>query len=639
MPASRNQMKRRLLSTSSLLLAAGLFIAINILANQTLTAQRLDLTENRVFSLSAGTENILKSLEEPIALKFYFSSKLLTGIPAFLNHGTRIRDMLEEYVANSGGRLELTVIDPEPFSEAEDQAVGYGIKQLPVSAAGDMAYLGLVGVNTTDEELVIPFFQPNKEESLEYEITKLIYNLAHPKKRVIGVLSSLPVFGGVAGFEAGGRREAPWTMISFMREAFEVRDLGAEPGSIAKDVDTLMVIHPKNLPEQTRYAIDQFVLKGGKAMVFVDPYAEEDAASPDPQNPMAMPERGSSLPDLFEKWGVRLIEGKLATDLDNAIRVAYSGRRGPQEIEYIPWLRLGTNNLNRQDFVTNELDSVNMGTAGILEKTEGVATEFTPLITTGKRSMPYERDAVMFVRDPAGLLENFKPGDKELVLAARIRGPVKTAFPKGRPKKKEDEPADPNFVVESSGPVNLVVVADTDVLANRFWVQFRNFLGMNLPSTIADNADFVINALDNLGGNDDLISLRSRGRYARPFDRVAQINREAEAQFRDKERALQARLEETERKLQELQQQKQGANTVLLSAEQKQEIERFREEQLKTRKELRAVQHDLKRDIERLGTELKFINIGLIPLLIGIAAIGIPLYRAKRQSRPVPQAR
>lgn len=628
------RLKRRVLSTSGLLLAAGLFVAANIVANQILTSERLDLTENRLFSLSSGTENILKQLEEPIQLKFYFSAKLLSGAPAFLNYGTRIRDMLEEYIAKSGGKLELSVIDPEPFSEAEDEAVGYGIKQLPVNAAGDMGYLGLVGVNTTDEEEVIPVFQPNKEESLEYELTKLIYTLAHPKKRVIGVISALPVFGAATDGRPGGG----WNIVSLLREVFEVRDLGTEPTEIAQDVDTLLLIHPKNLSDQARYAIDQFVLKGGKAMVFVDPYAEEDTASPDPQNPMVMPQTGSNLPDLMEKWGVKLVADKVAADLDHAIRVAYAGNRGPQEIEYLPWLRLGSAELNQDDFVTSELNTVNLGSAGILERIEGATTEFRPLISTGKRSMPYDREAVLFVRDPAGLLENFKPGDKELVVAARIRGPAKTAFPNGRPKKKDDDPTDPNFVAESKAPINLIVVADTDILADRFWVQFQNFLGMRIPSTIADNADFVINALDNLGGNDDLISLRSRGHYARPFDRVEAIQREAEAQFRDKERALQAKLEETEKKLADLQQQKQGGSKLLLSPEQRQEIEWFREEQLKTRKELRAVQHDLKRNIERLGTGLKFINISLIPLMIGIAAIGMPLYRAKRRPLTSPQS-
>jgi gliding motility-associatede transport system auxiliary component len=587
-----------------------------------------------LFSLSSGTENILRQLKEPIQLKFYFSSKLLSGAPAFLNYGTRIRDMLEEYVAKSGGKLELSVIDPEPFSEAEDEAVGYGIKQLPVSAAGDMGYMGLVGVSTTDEEKVIPVFQPNKEESLEYEITKLIYTLAHPKKRVIGVISALPVFGAATDGRPGGG----WNIISLLREVFEVRDLGTEPAEIAQDVDTLLLIHPKNLADETRYAIDQFVLKGGKAMVFVDPHAEEDKASPNPQNPMAMPQTSSNLPDLMEKWGVKLVADKIAADLDHAIRVAYAGSRGPQEIEYLSWLRLGPAQLNQDDFVTSQLNTVNFGAAGILEKIEGATTEFRPLISTGKRSMPYDREAVLFVRDPAGLLENFKPGDKELVVAARIRGSAKTAFPNGRPKKKDGDPPDPNFVAESTAPINLIVVADTDVLADRFWVQFQNFLGMRIPSTIADNADFVINALDNLGGNDDLISLRSRGHYARPFDRVEAIQREAEAQFRDKERALQAKLEETEKKLADLQQQKQGGSKLLLSPEQRQEIERFREEQLKTRKELRAVQHDLKKNIERLGTGLKFINISLIPLMIGIAAIGMPLYRAKRRSLASPES-
>jgi ABC-type uncharacterized transport system involved in gliding motility auxiliary subunit len=497
-----------------------------------------------------------------------------------------------------------------------------------------MGYLGLVGVNTTDEEEVIPVFQPNKEESLEYELTKLIYTLAHPKKRVIGVISALPVFGAATDGRPGGG----WNIVSLLREVFDVRDLGTEPTEIAQDVDTLLLIHPKNLSDQARYAIDQFVLKGGKAMVFVDPYAEEDTASPDPQNPMVMPQTGSNLPDLMEKWGVKLVADKVAADLDHAIRVAYAGNRGPQEIEYLPWLRLGPAELNQDDFVTSELNTVNLGSAGILERIEGATTEFRPLISTGKRSMPYDREAVLFVRDPAGLLENFKPGDKELVVAARIRGPAKTAFPNGRPKKKDDDPTDPNFVAESKAPINLIVVADTDILADRFWVQFQNFLGMRIPSTIADNADFVINALDNLGGNDDLISLRSRGHYARPFDRVEAIQREAEAQFRDKERVLQAKLEETEKKLADLQQQKQGGSKLLLSPEQRQEIERFREEQLKTRKELRAVQHDLKRNIERLGTGLKFINISLIPLMIGIAAIGMPLYRAKRRPLTSPRS-
>ena len=532
-------------------------------------------------------------------------------------------------MAKSSGKLSLTVIDPEPFSEAEYQAVGYGIKQLPLSATGDMGYLGLVGSNTTDDEATIPVFQPDKEESLEYEITKLIYNLAYPKKRVIGVISGLPVLGGAP--LPGQPPSPPWTLMTTLKEIFVVQDLGSDVKDISKDIDTLLIIHPKQVSEDTLYAIDQFVLKGGKAMVFVDPFAEEDQPEPNPHNAMVIPKTDSDLPLLFKAWGIKLLEGKVAGDIEAAIRVSHPGPRGLQEIEYLPWLRLGKANLNQNDFVTNELNTLHMGSAGILEKIEDAKTTFTPLLTTGTQSMPLEQDAVRIMPNPVGLLENFKPENKNLVLAARISGPVQTAFPEGRTQKEGEKDKDPEFLAESKGNINLVVIADSDILADRFWVQVQNFLGMKVPSAIADNADFVVNVLDNLGGNDDLISLRSRGVYARPFRRVEAIQREAEAQFRDKERALRMRLEETETKLQKLQQQKEGKSALILSPAQRKELEAFREQQVQTRKELRAVQHDLQKNIERLGTQLKFINIGLIPLLIGLFAIAMSVVRSARQ--------
>lgn len=631
-------MKRRTLSRGGLVLAVGLFLAINILANETMTAWRLDLTANRLFTLSQGTRNILKGLDEPIALRFFYSAKLFQGIPSLQSHGNRVRDLLDEYVASAGGKLTLTVIDPEPFSEAEDEAVANGVNQLPISGSGDRAYLGLVGTSSADDRAVLPFLSPEKEQSLEYEVTKLVYNLAHPKKRVIGLITSLPVMGDPMRM-AGGARGGPSALATMLREAFEIRDLGTEVGAIDKDIDTLVIIHPKALSEGTRYAFDQFVLKGGKAMVFVDPYAEEDRSTPDPQNPAALPKLDSDLPDLFERWGLKLVKDKLAADIEAAIRVTYQGPSGPRQIEYLPWLRLREANLNRRDFVTNELGQMNLGTAGVLEPVKDAKTEFTPLLSTGKKAMLMDRDMVMLSRDPAALMRGFKPGDQSLVLAARLSGVVKTAFPQGRPKKAEgdaDDPApsadavDKDFIAESKGPVNVIVVGDTDVLADRFWVQMQDFLGLNVPSAIADNANFVINALDNLGGNDDLISLRSRGEYARPFTKVAAIQRDAELRLRDRERGLQDKLKDTEKKIQDLQREKGEGGTLLLSAEQKRAIESFRGEQLKTRKELRAVQHDLRRNIERLGDWLKFINIALIPLLIGLGAALAGVWRARR---------
>lgn len=625
------------------MLAVGLFLAVNILAGETMTAWRVDLTENRLFTLSKGTRNILKDLDEPIALRFFYSTKLFQGIPTLTSHGNRIRDLLDEYVAEAGGKLKLTVIDPEPFSEAEDEAVANGVNQLPVSGSGDRGYLGLVGTSSADDRAVLPFLSPEKEESLEYEVTKLVYNLAHPKKRVIGLITTLPIMGDPMRM-AGGERGGPSALATMLREAFEIRELGTEVESIDKDIDTLLVVHPKALSEATRYAIDQFVLKGGKAMVFVDPYAEEDRSTPDPQNPAALPKLDSDLPDLFERWGLKLVEDKVAADIEAAIRVTYQGPSGPRQIEYLPWLRLQEANLNRKDFVTNELGQLNLGTAGALEPIKDAKTEFMPLLSTGKKAMLMDRDAVMFSRDPAALMQGFKPGDRSLVLAARLSGVVKTAFPQGRPKKDEGNKAegdaadpapsadavDKDFVAESKGPVNIIVVGDTDLLADRFWVQMQDFLGLNVPQAIADNANFVINALDNLGGNDDLISLRSRGEYARPFTKVASIQRDAELRLRDRERALQDKLKDTEKKIQDLQREKGEGSTLLLSAEQKSEIESFRGEQIKTRKELRAVQHDLRQNIERLGDWLRFINIALIPILIGLCAALAGVLRTRR---------
>lgn len=619
-------MNRKMLSGGALLLALGLFVAVNIVSNATLTTWRADLTENKLYTLSDGTLNILAELQEPVTLRYYYAQRALIGYPRLLHYGARVRDMLEEYAARSNGMLQLSVIDPEPFSEAEDQAVAYGLRQLPLGGAGEVAYMGLVGSNMTDDELTIAFFHPEQEESLEYELTKLVFNLANPKRRVVGVISELPLFGAPGG--------QPWTLVNMLRETFEVRDLGRSTPAIPAGVDTLLLIHPKALSEQTRFAIDQFVLRGGRAMIFVDPLSEADDTQPDPEAPMVMPRVESDLPELFQRWGLELMPQKIAGDPAAAIRIQIDSGRGLQEVEYVPWLRLDQSHFNSEDFVTNQLGHLNMGSAGILRPLEDATTEFTPLIRTSPQSMAYERDAIIFQRNPAVLLEIFEPGGESLVIAARINGPVESAFPDGPPASVAERvpAAAEDYLPRSRGPVNLVVVADTDFLSDRFWVQVQNFMGVRVPYPVANNADFVINTLDHLGGNSDLISLRSRGRSDRPFTRVQAIQREAEAQFRDKEQALQRKLEETEARLEQLQQQRDDAGaSVMLSPAQRQEIERFREEQINTRQELRAVQHDLQRNIQRLGTQIKFINIGLVPILVGLFAVGMGLYRLGRR--------
>lgn len=626
---------KRLSHWSTALAAVALFLALNLTVGNLFTASRVDLTADRLYTLSDGTRNILVGLDEPIKLRYYYSAKLFADIPALQSHGKHVRDLLEEYVSKANGMLQLEVIDPAPFSEAEDEAVGYGIQQLAVSATGDFGYLGLVGSNSTDDQAVLPYLAADQADALEYEVTKLIFNLANPAKRTIGVITALPMFGLPPSPVTQRRPAEPWMMVQMLEESFDLRDLGADLTRVPDDIDTLLVVHPKALSRKTLYAIDQFVLAGGRAMVFVDPLAEVDNARPDPENPLALPNTASDMPELLAAWGIELVPEEVAGDADNAIRVQYQQSRGVSTIEYLPWLSLGPENLSSADFVTNQLTKVNLGSAGILRELPDATTTLEPLAVTGPNSAGLPRDMVMFARDPGAMLDNFEPDGTRKLLAVRVTGPVESAFPEGQPRDIDEQraPANSAHLANSEGPINVMVFSDVDMLADRFWVQVENFLGSRVPSPFADNADLIFNALDNLGGNDDLISLRSRGQSSRPFEVVNAIRRAAEARFREQEQLLTARLAETESKIAELQSQRNDAGNMLLSPEQREEIDRFREEQVKTRKELRAVQHNLQRDIERLGTQVKFINIALVPVLVLIVAALVGLARSRRRKR------
>ncbi|MEX2482116.1 MAG: Gldg family protein [Gammaproteobacteria bacterium] len=627
-------MNRKLMTGGGLVIALALFLGVNIIGNQTLTSWRLDVTENRLYTLSEGTRNILDALEEPVTIRLYYSAKQFADVPQLLHYGKRVRDMLEEYAATSEGMVRLQVIEPEPFSEAEDEAVSYGVRQLPLGGTGEVGYLGIVGTNATDDTETLPLLSPEREDALEYELTKMIYTLGEPQKRVIGLISGLPVFAPPPDPMTQRPAGQDWAAFVLLRELYDVRELSFSSTAIDADIDTLIVVHPKELSRETQYAIDQFVLRGGKAMFFVDPMAEQDSAAPDPDRPGVLPELGSDLPALFEQWGIKLVPGKVVGDPTSAVRVSFRSSRGTQEVEYLPWLQLQGEALDEDDFITNELNVVNVGTAGSLEVLADSTLQHAPLIQSSVNAGLMERDSIIFVKNPAGLLESFEADDRRHAIAMRISGQAASAFPDGRPLEDSEKraPQDAEFLAQSTGSINVIVVADTDLLADRFWVRFNEFAGMRLPEPFANNADFLINAVDNLGGNDDLIGLRSRGRYQRPFEVVEQIRREAEAQFRDRERALQERLEAAERKLAELQSD-EVSGEVLLTPEQKAEIHRFRDEQVKTRKELRAVQHDLRRDIERLGSLLTFVNTALVPLLIALFAIGVSIYNARRSQR------
>jgi ABC-type uncharacterized transport system involved in gliding motility auxiliary subunit len=623
----KHTVRSSVISGTGLLLAVCLFIATIVLANTALTTWRIDLTQNKLFTLSKGTINILNNLEEPVQLDFYFSQKAMNDFPLLANYGIRVRDMLEELATHAHGKLILNIIEPETFSEAEDQAVASGLRTVSVSANSDRVYFGLVGTNSTDDEKVIPFFQTNRESALEYDLTKLIYNLAYPDKRIVGVYSQLPIIG-----KKGDQTAPTWTIINALKEFFEIINLNENIDALNQKIDVLMLVHPKKLNTETLYAIDQYLLKGGKAIIFLDPLAEQDRTQPDAASPSVMPILYSYLDEILEKWGLKISKGKIAVDINAAMRVQASGPRGPQEIDYLPWLRLTEKNFNSEDFSTSELNVLHMGTVGAIENIEGeeIKVEVTPLIQTSKQSTKLERDLILFQRDPSVILNNFKSDEKNLLIAARIKGKVQTVFPDGLPvDENKEQLMDDDFINE--GNINVILVSDTDILADHFWIRKQDMLGVSVPQPISNNGDFVINSIENLSGSTDLISLRGRGKYSRPFVRVETIRKQAESEFREREKELQVALQETENEIRKLQQEQGNEKSYLLNNKLTAEIEKFRNERLATRKELRSVQHDLRKNIEKLGSQLRFINIGLIPLLITLLALIIGIYRANKR--------
>ena len=621
-------MNKNITSTTGLALAAALFVAVIILVNATLTSWRIDLTENKLFTLSEGTLNILHNLEEPVRLDFYFSQKAMIGYPALMNYGVRVRDMLLEYEAHSNGMLDLNIIDPEVFSEEEDQAVASGMQSVPLNNAGDRAYFGLVGTNSTDEEKIIPFFQSSKESALEYDISKLLYNLAYPDKRVVGIISSLPIFGDE-------QEKLPrWTITDTIEEFFEIRVLGTNPKNL-DGIDVLMIIHPKNIKDDTLFAIDQYVLKGGKVMLFVDPLAEGDRSKPADPDSSILPDLDSDLNKLTDQWGITVLDQKIVGDINAAMHVQTHSATGPQEVTYLPWLRLAKESFNQDDFATSQLNVIHMGTTGIIERNSDSKISFTPLIESTKQSMQLDRDFLFIQRDPKIILDNFKSEEKKQVIAARLQGHVSTAFPEGLLDDEGNKKNSGSDTLISEGDINVIVIADTDILNDTFWIRNKPYFGMTLPQPIANNGDFVINALENLSGSNDLASLRTRGEYTRPFERVEAIRRQAELEYREREQKLVATLQETEQKILTLQ-QTQGEDAtesaMLLTPEQSAEIEKFQTLRIDTRKQLRAVQHELKKNIESLGAKLRFLNIAFLPLIIILISIGTGVYRVTRRN-------
>lgn len=642
--------------TGLLSVAVSLLIAVGLIS--ALPSVRIDLTEDELFSLADGTRNIVSGLEEPIELIFFYSESATEDQPQIRSYGTRVQELLREIVIASNGNLSLRIVDPEPFSEEEDLATQYGVQPVPVTQGGPGIYFGLVAAQLDNDPALqvsetMPLIRPDQEQFLEYEFMKLVTRVANPDLQVIGLLTTLDIDGGFDPMT--GQATQQWMITDFIRQLYELRRIETEAESIDDDVDILMIVHPEGLSEQTLYAIDQHVMRGGKTLVFLDPTADS-MVSRSARGSMIPAGMRSDLPGLLEAWGVDYSPDKVLTDNTLALRVQMG--QGSRPVAHIGMIGANRTALAEDDIITRRLENLNLSSAGALAPREGATTRFEPLIQSSSDAMLMDASLLEDVLDPSVLFDEFVSANERYTIAARISGVIATAFPDGRPvsasaeaeatedeavaddagseiesSEKESTEIDPlqGHLAQTDGETNILVFADTDVLTDRLWVQVAQFLGQRIPQPYANNGDFVINALDNLSGGADLVSIRSRGRYSRPFERVVKMQREADDRLRTEEAALLERLAATEEQLAALNTGENGQPLGQLTPEIQAEIDRFNAELLDTRRSLRDVQFQLTADIEELGSNLKWFNTAAIPMLLTVLALFISLTRAQRR--------
>jgi len=594
-------MNRNFISGLGLFLLALAFVMVILLNNLWFSGIRVDLTENKLFTLAAGTREIVEDIDEPINLYFFFSEKASEDLTTLRAYANRVRELLQEYALLADGKINLQLIDPEPFSDAEDRAAAFGLQGVPANSAGDELYFGLAATNALDDQQVIEFFQPDKEEFLEYEISKLIQNLLVQSKPKVGLLSTLKVQGDI---DMNTFQTTPaWVVIDQIDQASELQTIAPDAESLPAGLDLLVLIQPRGLGESLLSSIDQFALSGGRILVFVDPLAEMDQSQVNPMMGMSGAESSIDFP-LLAGWGVLLRKDVVLGDAQQALTV--SGADG-QPVRHLSILGLQAQNFNIEDVTLSSLETINVSTAGILDVLDQRSTQVDVLMASSEYAMPIERLRLKMLGDPSELLPDFKATGLVYPVAVRITGSATSQYP---------VTVDGDDSVLNTGHLNVIVVADTDILTDRLWVQLQDFFGQRIVSPWANNGDFVTNAVDNLTGSSSLISIRSRGRFSRPFEVVQDLRREAEASYLNSANDLQSQLAETERQLGELESSRNEQNLLSLSPEQEATLVRFQQEKLRIRKALRNVRHQLDKDIEMLGSTLKFMNIVLMPLVL-----------------------
>ena len=581
---------------------AALYVLLVLGGSRGLDTARIDLTRDHLYTLSPGTRDILEHLKQPVDLTLYFSDRASHNLPELRAYHQRVVNMLQEIARHSRGRVHLSQVDPLPFSEDEDRATAAGLTSVRGEGTGEAIFFGLAGRNPAggSSAAAIPFFLFAKERFLEYDVSKLLYELSTSHKPRVAIYTGLPIWGEVG---ADGTSTPAWTALQQVQQLFDVRRLDTTSlAEIGNDVNVLVLIQPTGLSEGDVKAIDRYVQHGGRLLAFVDPDSEVDGGEP------------SDLPGLFQAWGVAFNPKRVLLDRSRALSVQSPVTGAP--VRHPAVLGLSGDDFNRRDAVTKVLNVIDVSSSGYFQLLPQAAVRLDPLIQSTTDAMVAPASRVREAQDPSALYEGYKPNGEHYAIAVRLHGALPPAFA-----------ADASAANASPKP-EVILVGDTDLLSDRLWVQTSPSLGQTLMSPFANNGDFFVNAIDDLAGPSGLIAIRGRAVTERKFTRVDALRRQADERFKAKQLQLQAELNDTEQHLAEL---KQAAHGRSRTAAQKAAVEQFMQRKLAIRSELRAVQRSLDADIERLSMLLKFIDILLMPILVALAGLTYGAWRMRRR--------
>lgn len=604
----------------TLLLLVVCLIAVNVIAF--FLPVRLDVTEDRLYTIAKGTRSVLEGLQDPVRIKFYFSRSSAELTPNLKTYAQRVQELLGEIEVVSGGKVTLEVFDPKPDSDEEDWAQKYGISPITLPS-GTPVYFGAV-VMVLDQEVALPFFDPRRERFLEYDLTLAIHKASLTQAEKVGILSTLNLQGGPPLMQ-GQPPSEKWAFLTELEKIVnvEILDVGVE--EIAEDISVLLVIHPKGFADRTRYALDQYVLHGGRIILLLDSNSRADAMSP--MNRMGRPPiLQSRLPGLLDAWSIGYEPEEVVGDFQYATQV--NTQAGV--LRFPIWLSLTSAALVQDHPLTTQLESLLFVEGGSVTKAEGSSAEVTPLLTTTKDSGTLNATFLRSMQ-PQQLIRDLKPDEQEHILMALFTDTFKTAFPEGRPPKEPtegedtapDTPMKREHLAEAKQRNSILVITDTDFLSDSFSVQKLSFLGKTIVQPTNDNLNLMLNAVEYLSGSEALMSIRSRGQFSRPFTRLLAMQRDAQIKYQAEEQLLLAKLEEVQKRLSSLQQRigKSGRKEVILPPEVQEEIRKFRDEERQTRRKLREVRKILRQDIESLGHTLFVLNLVAIPFLVGVFGI------------------